>query len=158
MGGARRGGDGRAHARGGGRHDRLGRAHHGDGPARGRPGRRPRPRGKDRRRAAARDRGRPAGDRGLPGREGRPDMSLLQLESITAGYGAFTALWDVSLRVEQGEAVAVVGPNGAGTTTLMRVVSGLIASRPRQLIFEGADLTGKKAYDIVAHGIAHVPE
>ncbi len=85
-------------------------------------------------------------------------MSLLQLESITAGYGAFTALWDVSLRVEQGEAVAVVGPNGAGKTTLMRVVSGLIASRTGRLVFEGADLTGKKAYDIVAHGIAHVPE
>ncbi len=85
-------------------------------------------------------------------------MSLLQLESITAGYGAFTALWDVSLRVEQGEAVAVVGPNGAGKTTLMRVVSGLIASRTGRLVFEGADLTGKKAYNIVAHGIAHVPE
>jgi branched-chain amino acid transport system ATP-binding protein len=85
-------------------------------------------------------------------------MSLLQLEGITAGYGAFTALWDVSLRVEQGEAVAVVGPNGAGKTTLMRVVSGLIPSRTGRLVFEGADLTGRKAYDIVAHGIAHVPE
>ena len=85
-------------------------------------------------------------------------MSLLQLESITAGYGAFTALWDVGLRVEQGEAVAVVGPNGAGKTTLMRVVSGLIPSRTGRLVFEGADLTGNKAYDIVAHGIAHVPE
>ena len=85
-------------------------------------------------------------------------MSLLQLEGITAGYGAFTALWDVSLKVEQGEAVAVVGPNGAGKTTLMRVVSGLIPSRTGRLVFEGADLTGRKAYDIVAHGIAHVPE
>jgi len=85
-------------------------------------------------------------------------VSLLQLESITAGYGAFTALWDVGLRVEQGEAVAVVGPNGAGKTTLMRVVSGLIPSRTGRLVFEGADLTGNKAYDIVAHGIAHVPE
>jgi branched-chain amino acid transport system ATP-binding protein len=85
-------------------------------------------------------------------------VSLLQLEGITAGYGAFTALWDVSLRVEQGEAVAVVGPNGAGKTTLMRVISGLLPSREGRLAFEGADLTGKKAYDIVAHGIAHVPE
>jgi len=84
-------------------------------------------------------------------------VSLLQLEGITAGYGAFTALWDVSLRVEQGEAVAVVGPNGAGKTTLMRVISGLLPSREGRLAFEGADLSGKKAYDIVAHGIAHVP-
>ena len=43
---------------------------------------------------------------------------------VTAGYGAFTALWDVALRVERGEAVAVVGPNGAGKTTLLRVISG----------------------------------
>jgi branched-chain amino acid transport system ATP-binding protein len=85
-------------------------------------------------------------------------VSLLEIQGITAGYGAFTALWDVSLRVEQGEAVAVVGPNGAGKTTLMRVISGLIPSRTGRMLFGGADLTGRKAYDIVAHGIAHVPE
>ena len=50
-------------------------------------------------------------------------MSVLELSGITAGYGHFTALWDVSLRVAEGEAVAVVGPNGAGKTTLLRVVS-----------------------------------
>jgi branched-chain amino acid transport system ATP-binding protein len=85
-------------------------------------------------------------------------VSFLEIQGITAGYGAFTALWDVSLRVEQGEAVAVVGPNGAGKTTLMRVISGMIPSRTGRMLFEGADLTGRKAYDIVAHGIAHVPE
>jgi branched-chain amino acid transport system ATP-binding protein len=84
--------------------------------------------------------------------------SLLELSSITAGYGAFTALWDVSLRVSAGEAVAVVGPNGAGKTTLMRVISGLIAPRAGTLTFEGAPLAGRPAYEIVAHGIAHVPE
>jgi branched-chain amino acid transport system ATP-binding protein len=84
--------------------------------------------------------------------------SLLELGSITAGYGAFTALWDVSLRVSAGEAVAVVGPNGAGKTTLMRVISGLIAPRSGTLTFDGAPLAGRPAYEIVAHGIAHVPE
>jgi branched-chain amino acid transport system ATP-binding protein len=83
---------------------------------------------------------------------------MLELRSVTAGYGAFTALWDVSLRVDAGEAVAVVGPNGAGKTTLMRVISGLIAPRQGGLAFEGAAIGGRPAYEIVARGIAHVPE
>jgi len=83
---------------------------------------------------------------------------MLALAAVTAGYGAFTALWDVSLRVEAGEAVAVVGPNGAGKTTLLRAISGLIAPRAGSVVFEGAELAGHPPYDIVAHGIAHVPE
>ncbi len=83
---------------------------------------------------------------------------MLALAAVTAGYGAFTALWDVSLRVEAREAVAVVGPNGAGKTTLLRAISGLIAPRAGSVVFEGAELAGHPAYDIVAHGIAHVPE
>jgi branched-chain amino acid transport system ATP-binding protein len=83
---------------------------------------------------------------------------MLELHQVTAGYGAFTALWDVSLRVAQGEAVAVVGPNGAGKTTLLRAISGLIAPRAGRIALEGAELAGRPAYEIVAHGIAHVPE
>jgi branched-chain amino acid transport system ATP-binding protein len=83
---------------------------------------------------------------------------MLELHQVTAGYGAFTALWNVSLRVAQGEAVAVVGPNGAGKTTLLRAISGLIAPRAGRIAFEGAELAGRPAYEIVAHGIAHVPE
>jgi branched-chain amino acid transport system ATP-binding protein len=83
---------------------------------------------------------------------------VLELSQVTAGYGAFTALWDVSLRVAIGEAVAVVGPNGAGKTTLLRAISGLIAPRAGRIVFESAELAGRPAYDIVAHGIAHVPE
>jgi branched-chain amino acid transport system ATP-binding protein len=85
-------------------------------------------------------------------------MSLLELAGITAGYGAFTALWDVALRVERGEAVAVVGPNGAGKTTLLRVISGVLPVRAGTLTFDGAALAGHPAHEIVAHGIAHVPE
>ena len=83
---------------------------------------------------------------------------MLELRAISAGYGQFTALWDVSLRVDRGEAVAVVGPNGAGKTTLLRVISGLIAPRAGALTFDGAELAGRPAHQIVAHGIAHVPE
>jgi branched-chain amino acid transport system ATP-binding protein len=83
---------------------------------------------------------------------------MLELAGISAGYGHFTALWDVALRVRAGEAVAVVGPNGAGKTTLLRVISGVIAPRAGTLLFEGESLTGRPAHEIVAHGIAHVPE
>ncbi len=83
---------------------------------------------------------------------------MLAVDNVTAGYGAFTALWDVSLRVAAGEAVAVVGPNGAGKTTLMRVISGMIAPRAGAIAFEGQAVGGRPAYDIVGRGIAHVPE
>jgi branched-chain amino acid transport system ATP-binding protein len=83
---------------------------------------------------------------------------MLELDRVTAGYGAFTALWEVSLRVTAGEAVAVVGPNGAGKTTLLRTISGLIAPRSGRVTFEGVELGGRAAADVVAHGIAHVPE
>jgi branched-chain amino acid transport system ATP-binding protein len=83
---------------------------------------------------------------------------VLELSRVTAGYGAFTALWEVSLQVAAGEAVAVVGPNGAGKTTLLRAISGLIAPRSGHIGLEGAALAGRPAYEIVAHGIAHVPE
>ena len=83
---------------------------------------------------------------------------MLALRHVTAGYGHFTALWDVSLEVAAGEAVAVVGPNGAGKTTLLRVISGVIPPRSGELLFEDTALTGRPAHEIVAHGIAHVPE
>jgi len=85
-------------------------------------------------------------------------VSMLELRGVTAGYGHFTALWDVTLRVEAGEAVAVVGPNGSGKTTLMRVISGLVAPRAGDLVFEGDSLGGRKAHEVVRRGIAHVPE
>jgi branched-chain amino acid transport system ATP-binding protein len=83
---------------------------------------------------------------------------MLELREVTAGYGHFTALWEVGLRVAKGEAVAVVGPNGSGKTTLMRVISGLLPVRTGELVFEGESLVGRPAHAVVARGIAHVPE
>jgi branched-chain amino acid transport system ATP-binding protein len=83
---------------------------------------------------------------------------MLEVRGITAGYGQLTALWDVSLRVVAGEVVAIVGPNGAGKTTLMRAISGLVRPRSGELVFEGEPLAGRPAHEIVARGIAHVPE
>ena len=83
---------------------------------------------------------------------------LLNLDGVNAGYGSFAALFDVSLDVGHGEAVGVVGPNRAGKTTLMRVISGLLPPRSGRIVFEGESLAGAPAYRVVAAGIAHVPE
>ena len=83
---------------------------------------------------------------------------MLEIRHLTAGYGPFTALWDVSLTVAAGETVAIVGPNGAGKTTVMRVISGLVRPRAGELLLDGESLCGTPAHEIVARGIAHVPE
>ena len=83
---------------------------------------------------------------------------MLSLQSVSAGYGSFRALFDVSLDVKAGEAVGVIGPNGAGKTTLMRVISGLIPVASGEMRMESKSLVGLPAYDIVGQGIAHVPE
>jgi branched-chain amino acid transport system ATP-binding protein len=83
---------------------------------------------------------------------------MLFLDKISAGYGAFRALFDVSLEVASGEAVGVIGPNGAGKTTVMRVISGLVPVLSGQLQLEGRSLVGVPAHRIVECGIAHVPE
>ena len=83
---------------------------------------------------------------------------MLELRSVCAGYGGFQALFDVSLEVRRGEAVGVIGPTGAGKTTLMRVISGLIRPTTGSIAMEGADLLATPAHRIVGRGIAHVPE
>jgi branched-chain amino acid transport system ATP-binding protein len=83
---------------------------------------------------------------------------MLSLQSVSAGYGSFRALFDVSIDVAAGAAVGVIGPNGAGKTTLMRVISGLIPLLSGDMRMQGRSLAGLPAYHIVEHGIAHVPE
>jgi branched-chain amino acid transport system ATP-binding protein len=83
---------------------------------------------------------------------------MLALSAVSAAYGSFQALFGVSLEVARGEAVGVIGPNGAGKTTLMRVISGLIPAREGTMTLEGRAITGMPAHQVVAQGIAHVPE
>ena len=83
---------------------------------------------------------------------------MLELAQVSAGYGAFRALSDIHMSVRAGEAVGVIGPNGAGKTTLMRVISGLIRPRSGSITFDGKRIDAKRAHQVVASGIAHVPE
>ena len=83
---------------------------------------------------------------------------MLSLSNVSAGYGGFQALFDVSLEVRAGESVAVIGPNGAGKTTLLRVISKLISATSGEIRMEGNSLTAVPAHEVIARGIAHVPE
>ena len=84
--------------------------------------------------------------------------ALLRLDGLEAGYGDLTAVSGVSLEVRRGEAVALIGANGAGKTTTLRAISGLLPVRAGRIEFEGARLDGLGSAQIVARGIAHVPE
>jgi branched-chain amino acid transport system ATP-binding protein len=83
---------------------------------------------------------------------------MLQLEGLSAGYGTFQALFDVSLEVRAGESVAVIGPNGAGKTTLLRAISKLIDARGGTMSMEGRRYNEMPAHEVISLGIAQVPE
>ena len=84
--------------------------------------------------------------------------AALEFRNVDAGYGAFRALFDLSLSVATGEAVALVGPNGTGKTTVARVASGLIAPSAGQILVDGDDVTGTPAFEFARAGVAHAPE
>jgi len=85
-------------------------------------------------------------------------MPLLELDNVIATYGKVQALRGLTLHVEDQEIVALLGANGAGKSTTMRTISGLITPQSGSLRFAGRDITGLKPEKIVRLGIAHVPE
>ena len=85
-------------------------------------------------------------------------MSLLETRGLTAFYGDFLALFGVDLVLEQGEIVAVIGAHGAGQTTLLRSVAGLIPTGSLAVRFDGEAIGGMAAYRVARRGIALVPE
>ena len=84
--------------------------------------------------------------------------ALLDVRGVTAGYGDATVLWDVSITVDPGEVVAIVGANGAGKSTLLSIITGLLPPRAGQVWFNGADITARPAYRRPGDGLALVPE
>jgi branched-chain amino acid transport system ATP-binding protein len=83
---------------------------------------------------------------------------LFELRDVSASYGPFRALFGVSLEVPGGKAVALLGSNGAGKTTVARVASGLLKPTSGRLLFQGDDVTGQQAYRLARLGIMHAPE
>jgi branched-chain amino acid transport system ATP-binding protein len=83
---------------------------------------------------------------------------LLTVADVDAGYGLAPVLHDVSLHVDRGEVVSVVGANGAGKTTLLRTIAGLVHPSRGTITFDGAATTATPAHEIVSRGLALVPE
>jgi len=83
---------------------------------------------------------------------------LLSVENVSSGYGLTPVLRDVSMHVDTGEVVSVVGANGVGKSTLLKTITGLVHPTAGQIVFDGVRLTGMPAHAIVSHGLAMVPE
>ena len=77
---------------------------------------------------------------------------------MRAGYGPIDALHDVSVTVEQGEIVALIGANGAGKTTTLMSLSGVIRPRAGKILFDGQDITRRPPHEVVRLGLAQSPE
>nr|WP_255782049.1 ABC transporter ATP-binding protein [Geobacillus sp. YHL] len=82
----------------------------------------------------------------------------MKVEAIDVFYGNIHALKGVSLEVNKGEIVTLIGANGAGKTTLLKTISGLLRPKNGDIVYEGASIAGKAAQTIVKQGISHVPE
>jgi branched-chain amino acid transport system ATP-binding protein len=83
---------------------------------------------------------------------------MLRLDKVSAAYGAVAALRDANIAVEAGEIVALIGSNGAGKSTTLKTISGLVRPSGGTIEFQGEDITGMSPEDIVARGIIQVPE
>ncbi|MBR5390128.1 MAG: ABC transporter ATP-binding protein [Clostridia bacterium] len=85
-------------------------------------------------------------------------MALLQADHINVFYGAIHAVQDVSFHVEAREIVTLIGANGAGKSTVLKTISGLLHAKSGRIVFHGKELKGVPAHSVVAGGIAQVPE
>ena len=85
-------------------------------------------------------------------------MSMLKVTDLQVYYGVIQALKGISFEVNEGEVIALIGANGAGKTTILHTVTGLINQKAGEIEFEGKDISHTPAYKIVAEGMAHVPE
>ena len=85
-------------------------------------------------------------------------MTLLETRGLTARYGDFQALYGIDLRLEEGETLAIIGANGAGKSTFLKTIAGLLAAAPDSVVFAGRPIGGLPAPEIVRLGISLVPE
>jgi branched-chain amino acid transport system ATP-binding protein len=85
-------------------------------------------------------------------------VTLLSVRGLSAFYGSFQALFDVSLEAGEGETVAIIGANGAGKTTVLRAIAGALPVPAAAIVFAGAPVGGRPAHELVDQGIVLVPE
>lgn len=85
-------------------------------------------------------------------------MAMLEIKDLEVYYGVIQAIKGVSFEVNQGEVIALIGANGAGKTTILHTVTGLLSPKKGSVIFEGQEITKIPAHKIVSLGMAHVPE
>jgi branched-chain amino acid transport system ATP-binding protein len=85
-------------------------------------------------------------------------MAMLEIKNLQVYYGMIQAIKDVSFEVNEGEVIALIGANGAGKTTILHTVTGLITAKSGRVLYEGTDIKKIPAHRIVSLGIAHVPE
>lgn len=83
---------------------------------------------------------------------------MLEVRDLQVYYGVIQAIKNVSFKVEEGEIIALIGANGAGKTTVLNTITGLIPAKNGEIIYDGEDLKNVPAHKIVAMGLAHVPE
>ncbi len=86
------------------------------------------------------------------------NAALLLVDNLHAGYGRLPVVHGLSMHVSPGEALALLGPNGHGKTTALRAIAGLGRISHGEVSFDGQDITGRRAYDIVGRGLMHVPQ
>ncbi|NLK76034.1 MAG: ABC transporter ATP-binding protein [Clostridiales bacterium] len=85
-------------------------------------------------------------------------MAMLEVKNLQVYYGVIQAIKNVSFQVNQGEVIALIGANGAGKTTILHTITGLITAKSGEVIYEGTDLQKIPAHRIVSLGMAHIPE
>lgn len=85
-------------------------------------------------------------------------MAMLEIKDLKVNYGMIQAIKGVSFHVEQGEVIALIGANGAGKTTILHTITGLLSPKEGSVMFEGTDITKIPPHKIVSMGMAHVPE
>lgn len=85
-------------------------------------------------------------------------MAMLEIRELEVYYGMIQAIKGISFDVNEGEVIALIGANGAGKTTILHTITGLLSSKSGKITFEGKDITKVPGYKIVSMGMAHVPE
>ncbi len=84
-------------------------------------------------------------------------MAMLEIKDLEVYYGVICAIKGISFEVNQGEVIALIGANGAGKTTILHTITGLIPAKSGSIMFEGTDLLKTPPHKIVSMGMAHVP-